>query len=64
MGYNTYSGTKTGGPYTKLTSAPKATTSYTDSTVQSGLTYYYVVTAVDSAGMESAFSTETSAIIP
>jgi hypothetical protein len=63
-GYNTYSGTKSGGPYTKLTSAPNATTSYTDSTVQSGLTYYYVVTAVDSSGMESAYSTETSAIIP
>jgi fibronectin type 3 domain-containing protein len=64
VGYNTYSSTTTGGPYAKLTSAPNAGTTYTDSTVQAGLTYYYVVTAVDSSGMESADSTQISATIP
>jgi HYDIN/CFA65/VesB-like, Ig-like domain/Immunoglobulin domain/Cep192 domain 4/Immunoglobulin I-set domain len=64
IGYNAYSGTKPGGPYTKLTPTPTPGTSYTDSTVQTGLTYYYVVTAVDSAGTESPYSNEVSATIP
>jgi cellulose 1,4-beta-cellobiosidase len=64
IGYNTYSGTTSGGPYAKLTSAPEASTAYTDSTVQAGQTYYYVVTAVNSANEESAYSTQVSATIP
>jgi fibronectin type 3 domain-containing protein len=64
MGYNTYSSTTLGGPYAKLTPAPNPATSYNDSTVQAGLTYYYVVTAVDSSGMESVYSNQVSAIIP
>jgi hypothetical protein len=63
-GYNTYSSTTSGGPYTKLTSAPLASTSYTDSTVQAGQTYYYVVTAVNSANEESAYSTQVSTTVP
>lgn len=63
-GYNVYSSTVTGGPYTKLNSTPVASTGYTDSTVQSGLTYFYVVTSVDSNGVESAFSAEVSATVP
>ena len=38
--------------------------SYTDTTVVSGSTYEYAVTAVDSAGGESAYSNEVSAVIP
>jgi IPT/TIG domain/Abnormal spindle-like microcephaly-assoc'd, ASPM-SPD-2-Hydin/Immunoglobulin I-set domain len=64
IGYNTYSSKTSGGPYTKLTSTPNAGTSYTDSTVQAGATYYYVVTSVNSSGMESVYSNETSATIP
>ena len=63
-GYNTYSSTVSGGPYNKLTSSPAAGTSYMDSTVKAGNTYYYVVTSVDSAGIESGYSTQVSAIIP
>ena len=63
-GYNAYRGTASGGPYTKLTSSPVIPTSYTDSTVQSGKTYYYVTTAVDSNNLESAYSNEAKAIIP
>jgi hypothetical protein len=63
-GYNVYRSTISGGPYTKLNSSFITTTSYTDSTVQAGLTYYYVVTSVDSTGVESVFSTQVSATIP
>ena len=64
MGYNVYSSTVSGGPYTKLTLTPVTTTSYTDTTVQAGATYYYVVTSVDSSGAESSYSSEVSATIP
>jgi fibronectin type 3 domain-containing protein len=41
-----------------------ADTTYTDSSVQAGQTYFYVTTAVDGAGKESAFSNQTQAVIP
>jgi hypothetical protein len=63
-GYNTYASTQSGGPYTKLTSAPVTATSYTDGTVQAGQTYYFVVTSVDSSNVESAYSAEVSALVP
>jgi len=62
-GYNVYRGTRSGGPYTKLNSKALATSSYTDATVKSGATYYYVATSVD-AGVESAYSEEVAAAIP
>jgi hypothetical protein len=64
VGYNTYSSQTSGGPYTKMTSAPVATTAYTDNSVQSGVTYYFVVTSVNSSNEESAYSTEVSALVP
>ncbi len=64
IGYNTYSSQQSGGPYTKLTGSPVVATSYTDTAVQAGLTYYFVVTAVDSSNVESAYSPEVSALIP
>ena len=63
-GFNVYRGTTTGGPYTRVDSSTIPTTSYTDSGVASGQTYYYVATQVDSTGMESAYSSEVSAVIP
>jgi len=63
-GYNIYRGTVSGGPYAKLNSSLIALTTYTDSTVQSGQTYFYIVTAVDASNVESAYSNEISAIIP
>jgi hypothetical protein len=62
--YNVYRGTVSGGPYTKINSALVTALTYTDSNVVSGATYFYVVTAVDSGGNESAFSNEALAIIP
>jgi hypothetical protein len=64
MGYNTYSSTTHGGPYTKLTSTPVAATAYADTAVQAGQTYYYVVTSVNSSNEESAYSAEVSALVP
>jgi len=37
---------------------------YTDNTVQSGQTYFYWVTALDSSGDESTFSTDVAVTIP
>ena len=64
MGYNTYSSTISGGPYTKKTNSPVTSTTYTDSSVQGGQTYYYVVTSVDSSNVESAYSSEVTALVP
>jgi hypothetical protein len=64
VGYNIYRGTQSGGPYSKLNSSLLAATSYDDSSVQSGSTYYYVSTAVDTSSQESAFSNEASADVP
>ena len=48
------------GPLAKLNSTPIPATTYTDTSVQAGQTYYYDVTAVDSDGVESAASNEAN----
>jgi hypothetical protein len=63
-GYNVYRGTVSGSGYVKLNSSLVGVLTYTDSTVQSGTTYFYVTTAVDSSGNESVHSNEVSAPIP
>lgn len=62
VSYNIYRGTISGGPYTLIGSA--STTTFTDGNALSGLTYFYVVTAVDNNGIESVFSSEAPATIP
>ncbi len=64
VGYNVYRGAASAGPFTKVTSLPVAGTGYTDYGVQAGQTYYYVATAVDSAGNESVYSNPAQAVIP
>jgi hypothetical protein len=61
--YKLYRGNASGGPYSLLTSGLNST-AYTDSNVLSGSSYYYVTTAVDSSGQESAYSGEAKAVIP
>jgi len=56
--YNVKRGTASGGPYTTISSP--GTTSYADSSVTNGTTYYYVVSAVNSGG-ESGNSSQVSA---
>jgi len=63
-GYNVYRGTSDGGPYIKVNSSLISTLSYTDTAVTSGNTYYYVSTSVDSAGVESIYSSQVTVPIP
>jgi hypothetical protein len=62
-GYYVYRGGQSGGPYTKI-SPLQASAAYTDGTVVSGQTYFYVVTALGTNSVESAFSNEAVATIP
>jgi hypothetical protein len=64
IGYNLYRGTAPGGPYAKVSASFIAATTYTDNAVQSGQTYYYVVTATSSTYLESDYSNEVVAAIP
>ena len=65
VGYNVYRGTTSGGEgTTPLNSTPVNGTTYADENVTAGATYYYVVTAVGSDGVQSAASGETEATVP
>ncbi|MDE3100573.1 MAG: hypothetical protein KGJ88_13975, partial [Verrucomicrobiota bacterium] len=57
---NIYRSTTSGGPYTLVTTL-SAATSYTDSGLGRGATYYYVVTAVNSGNVESPYSNQATA---
>lgn len=63
-GYNVYRGTSNGGPYTKMNSAVVTALNYADSSLASSTTYYYVTTAIDAAGVESAYSNQATAVVP
>jgi hypothetical protein len=63
-GYNVYRGLVSGGSYSLLTSNTDPSTNFTDTTVQSGQTYFYVVTAVSSNSTESGYSSEVAASVP
>jgi hypothetical protein len=64
IGYNVYRSTVSGGPYTKLNSAPISALQYTDTSVQAGLEYFYVLTSVESSGLEGSYSSQIAASIP
>jgi hypothetical protein len=65
-GYNVYRGTTSGGESsTALNSTPINGTTYPDTNVTAGASYYYVVKAVGSDGVtQSASSNEASATVP
>jgi len=63
-GYNVYRSTTSGGPYSKINSSLVTGTAYTNAGVSPGETYYYVVRAVSSTGLESANSSQVTAAIP
>jgi len=64
VGYNVYRGTVKGGPYQMINTALDALTNYTDYTVVSGATYFYVTTEVNAQGEESGYSNVAEAVIP
>ncbi len=63
-GYSVYRATQSGGPYSKISSSLVLQATWSDGSVQSGHTYYYVVTAIGTSGVESAYSSEVAAVIP
>jgi uncharacterized protein len=65
-GYRVYRSTTAGRGHTPLTPVPQAGTTYVDTSVRPGQTYFYVVTAVDRAkrANESVPSAEVSATLP
>jgi Abnormal spindle-like microcephaly-assoc'd, ASPM-SPD-2-Hydin len=65
QGYNVYRGTTSGGPYTKISPTLSGSAlSFTDIAPVSGSNYFYIVTSVDSTGLESTASNEVRVAIP
>ena len=60
-GYNVYRSLSQGAGYTRINQSLLAHSEYVDAGVAHGITYYYVVTAEDTFGYESAYSDEVSA---
>lgn len=63
MNYKIYRGDVSGGPYTLVATLDYVNT-WVDTGVSAGATYYYVATAVDGSGNESAYSNQAQAVIP
>ena len=60
--YRVYRSTTNGGPYT-VRATNVLVSSYTDTNVTAGISYYYVVTAVDTSKLESGYSSQASAAV-
>ena len=63
-GYNVYRSVVSGRQYSRLNPVLDPHTTFTDNTVESGRTYYYVTTAISGTGVESARSNQVEAVIP
>jgi hypothetical protein len=63
-GYNVYRSVTSGSGYSRLNAALISGLSFSDTTAIAGTTYFYVATAVDSSGDESANSNQATASIP
>jgi hypothetical protein len=63
-GYHVYRSEVAGGPFNRIDTSQIESTSYKDADVVSGGHYFYVVTAVEASGPESAYSNEASVVIP
>jgi fibronectin type 3 domain-containing protein len=59
-GYKVYRATSSGAYGVPLATLQGNVTSYIATGLQTGTTYFFVITAYDNAGNESAFSTEVS----
>jgi hypothetical protein len=63
-GYRVYRSQSANGGLQSITSSLVSSTDYNDTTVDSGTTYYYAVTDVNSSGEESTYSNEATAVVP
>ena len=63
-GYNIYVSPSSAGPYSLLNSSPVPSTSFVDTNVRAGDTYYFRITSVSSSYQESAPSVAVQAVIP
>src|SRR5260221_1731706 len=63
-GYHIYRGQVSGGPYSRIDGSLVNSLSFSDSSVLAGAHYFYVVTAVEYNGAESAYSNEAASDIP
>jgi fibronectin type 3 domain-containing protein len=63
-GYNVYRAVAAASSYQRLNSRPNTDTTFTDSSVQSGQSYDYMVRSVDLSGVESKPSNKTTVTIP
>ena len=64
IGYNVYRGVSATGPYSRINSSPHPKSSFTDTSVQGGHTYFYVTTALNKDGKESRRSNQVQVTIP
>jgi glycosidase len=62
VGYNIYRSPLTGGGYMRVNPSPVSGTSFTDTGLLNARYYFYVVTALDGVGNESAYSNEVPAM--
>jgi fibronectin type 3 domain-containing protein len=62
-GYNVYRSTRSGKGHAKLTDKALTRTIFSDERAKQGVVYYYIITAVDRVGNESAASEEKNALI-
>jgi hypothetical protein len=63
-GYNVYRSTTSGNNFLRINPSTVPGLTYTDNTIENGVTYYYVTRAVDAQGRESVNSNEASAVVP
>jgi uncharacterized protein YfaP (DUF2135 family) len=63
-GYNVYRGKRGGGPYARINGGTDPATTFTDTSVVPGNTYFYVITAVNSRGQESKYSNQAQVVVP
>lgn len=63
-GYNVYRATSGSSSYQKLNASADGQSTYTDTSAQSGSTYAYYVTTVDSTGAESTPSNTATVAVP
>ena len=65
QGYKVYRSQTSGGPYSNVSGTlATSTLAFTDTSVLSGQTYFYVVTSIDANGLESPPSLQVNATIP